>query len=268
MRNLQRFDSVLALAFEVKGRVSDNSISEDTVVAFIYGVVNAEQQAKPSHGIYMVDLEKARCAVYFLIDELLLDMNTCAQSNFSWYNYSLQRKFLESDRGGELFYIYFEKTLDELLLAMPIHNKHFEQKISKAQLLSENTSLSLIEKFRYVIQSASCLDPKTTESEVTSKLFMLATYAQCILFGFRGKYYDSKYDDMLKELRISAQAFLALSENDAMKLPPIEVQHIPHTLSTVKQKLLGYFFYACCPLLLCVLWYFYCAETIAQSIMQ
>lgn len=266
MKNLQRFDNILALAFDVKGKILENNISEEAVVCSIYDAVNAEKKSRPSSGIYVTDLEKARYAVYFLIDELFLDMNMYNQNNLAWYNYSLQRKFLESDRGGEIFYTYFEQVLDTLLLTMPIYNNNLEQKISKSQILAENASLSLTEKFRHVIQSASCLDFKNTESEITSKLSMLSTYAQCLLFGFRGKYYNSEYDDMLKELRISAQIFLAISEKDAKKHSHNATQNNTQTLPKDKQKRLSYLFYAACPLVLCIFWYFYCAETVAQII--
>lgn len=275
MKSLQRFDNILALTFEIKGRILENKILENTVVSSIYTEINAEQQATPSKGIYVADLEKARYAIYFFIDEILMDelpmdINTDTENNtknpFTWYNHSLQRKFLGSDRGGELFYVYFEEVLDTLLLTMPIYSNNTEQKLSRAQVLAENTSITLTEKFRHVIQSASCLDLKNTESDITSKLYLLATYAQCILFGFRGKFYDSEYDDMFKNLRISAQSFLTISKSDKKK--PVSTIEQTSTLPLPKSQhnVFSYIFYVACPLLLCILWYFYCAETIIQSI--
>lgn len=280
MKSLQRFDNILALAFEIKGRLLKNNISENTVVSSVYHEVNAEQEAKPSAGIYVADLEKARYAIYFFVDEILMDellmgdplidINPNTQNDthppLAWYKHSLQRKFLESDRGGELFYMYFEEILDTLLLTMPIYSSNAEQKLSKAQILAENTSITLTEKFRHVIQSASCLNPKNTESDITSKLYLLATYAQCILFGFRGKFYDSEYDDMFKKLRMNAQSFLTVSKSEKKKPAPTAEQTNTLPPPRNRHNLFSYFFYISCPILLCILWYLYCAETIIQSI--
>jgi len=264
MRNLQRFDNALALAFEIRGGIADGSISENAAITSIYGAITEEQHAKPSAGMHVADLEQARYAVYFFIDELLLDIGV--QSKWTWYTHSLQRRFLESDRGGELFYTYFEQALDRLLLIMPIDTQSLEQKSSKAQILADDASLSLTEKFRHVIQSASCLNAETP-TEITSKLSMLATYAQCLLFGFRGKYYDTNYDDMRKKLRTNAQIFLGMTESETNKMPFSMPQH-PHLARPQnKQKLWSYFFYATCPLAVCLIWYFYCAETITQGIL-
>lgn len=265
MNKLQRFNAILACTLEIKGKLLNKNITRDAALLSIYAAVKAEQQAKPTPSIYMVDLEKARQAIYFFVDENFLDTEICLQSDLKWYNHSLQRKFFDTDRGGELFYEYFEQILDVLCNNMPISDNPQQYKKTQSQPILENTSLdSLNKKFCYVLQSINCLNIETLDSEFLSKLAVLNIYAQCLLFGFRGKYYSSEYDDMLKELRTCAHNFFYVPQKNIIDIPSLENQYVARTPTKSNQHVQSYFFYICCPLIFCILWYFYCAGAVVR----
>lgn len=288
MRLVDRFNPLFALAIDIHS-YSVSTSNKNALKEAIFNAVSKEQSSPVSNGITLDDMDLARTAVYFFIDEVLMDEDIISLSqkasdtqttSLGWYQNSLQNTFMNTEKGGELFFIYFEQVLDKILsltaqTADKGNTAHDIQTYTNPQIAFFQPH-NLNEKFLRASQliagsledEQNILNENINKNTYFSAIETLEVYAKCLLYGFRGKYYGQTHHTFLQELRQTAYAFLQIKDQDNHDVNEAMYTEATHTIplpTQIRRKAtLGYFFYFACPPLLCAIWYFYCAQTVSQ----
>lgn len=323
MRLIDRFTPLFALALDIHSSPVTAS-NKHALKEAVFNAVAKEQSAQVSTGITLEDMDRARTAVYFFIDEILMDEiliddisiynNTTstppktphnAKVKLAWYQNSLQSTYLHTQKGGELFFVYFEQILDKILTFAPqntdtsyalpstiqastmsyntqtlhsnVHDKFLRvsQLVAGTDIQSMKDVESMKEKKQSYEQNNLGNELGNTQQNIihyVSACETLQVYAKCLLYGFRGKYYEHTHQAFLKELRNTAYSYLHLDtqENEDIEKVVIRAhtqERTPMHAPLHRKSKLGYFFYLACPPLLCAIWYFYCAQTVSQILL-
>lgn len=172
-------------------------------------------------------IEDARYAVYAWVDEKLL--NAERPDAAAWMPRSLQCRYFSTTEAGQGFFVRLNDLLDTLGIPRDVE-ENLAPRLELAGALPENRP------------GRDVLD----------------VFALCLLYGFRGRLFAQ--EDLLLRVRKVCARLLSRPESVVLKEnvhKPGEVRHGPY---------LERLAYVLLPLLVCVVFWFFCASLLANTV--
>ncbi len=307
LQMLERFENILHYALHVRDTEDGQKLPWSEIGTRMHLLAEAERvhpaPTDADNHISAQDmdacLQYCRFATYALVDEILMESphhNT--NSAMAWYQHRLQVRYMNTDRAGELFFtqlfdithsIIEENTNGEVhgttenVVRHTFQNGEFPTPLFQQHISHNNmpkapsssayhapfSTLTFHEQFKEAV--SICLADKTRHISMPSHkkahCVALNFYAICIIYGFKGLYYDNHTSMALEDIRRSATALCqgmlptkANNETNETVMTPALYGGFYGGLN------FWYIIFLIIPLLLTGLWYFVCADIMGQSL--
>ncbi|MDR1084138.1 MAG: DotU family type IV/VI secretion system protein [Deltaproteobacteria bacterium] len=179
MHFTERFFDIFHNGLVLSAKDGSGSLSWDKVARTVESLIAVEENLSLPPGFSPADREEAKVPVLLWLDERF--QNSARPDAEKWYDYSFQRKYLGTNRGGELFF----ESLREILT----------DRLRQTESPADDGSGTLASLW---VRPGTGPDP--TES-------VLDAYALSLMLGYQGRFYQG--DEELETLRALAREQLA-----------------------------------------------------------